>query len=215
MSKLGKHGARVAAAVALTVLAGAGAMAQSTGSWTGFYVGAHGGWANSKTTESDVTGTGSITIRGGAGGAHLGYNWQMQGLIVGVELDASALGGKKEEQDGVGTATFEQDTVASARLRVGFSPMPNLLAYATAGIGHTTLKLSYREPGLSVSASGSSTGFVGGGGLEFRISNALSLRGEALYYSVSDLDLKFGGIGVAKLDNATTVVRAGITFHVN
>jgi outer membrane immunogenic protein len=213
--RMGKLTGVAAGALALTMAAGTAAQAQGAGSWNGFYIGAHGGWVSSKTTDSDAGSDGSLSIKGGVGGGHLGYNWQMQGMVVGVELDASATGIRKKEQDGIGTATFNQTSLMSARLRLGVSPMPNLLVYATGGIGYTNLKFAYSEPGFSASASGSKSGFVGGGGLEYKISSALSLRGEVLYYSISDLTLKFSNTDIAKLDNGTTVVRAGLTFHLN
>jgi outer membrane immunogenic protein len=86
--------------------------------WTGFYVGGNGGysWGNSNSTLSLVDpGTGIILnsaatkfhMDGGIGGAQLGYNWQRDRWVFGLEADIQASG-----QAGNGSAVCAGGTAA-------------------------------------------------------------------------------------------------------
>src|SRR5918994_5228563 len=62
-------------------------------SWTGFYIGAQGGyaWGESDASYLDapntarVRGTQSYDIDGGVAGGVIGYNWALGGFILGIE----------------------------------------------------------------------------------------------------------------------------------
>src|SRR5438309_3919538 len=56
--------------------------------WSGFYVGANGGWGSSHDNRSLDTlgvGLGSYDATGGVAGGQLGYRWQTGGWVFGVE----------------------------------------------------------------------------------------------------------------------------------
>ena len=61
--------------------------------WTGFYIGAAGGWGWGRTNHRDLTATpfdrGPWNIDGGILGGTIGYNWQMSQWVFGVEGDGS------------------------------------------------------------------------------------------------------------------------------
>src|SRR5436190_5143888 len=59
--------------------------------WTGFYVGAHGGWARTDKRWS-LPGTGEVAnynANGPIGGVQAGYNWQSGNWVLGAEAQAS------------------------------------------------------------------------------------------------------------------------------
>ena len=61
-------------------------------SWTGFYVGANGGFGGNKfdypATAGGLSGTATLNSSGFFGGGQVGYNWQLSPLwVVGVETD--------------------------------------------------------------------------------------------------------------------------------
>src|SRR5262245_54028893 len=65
--------------------------------WTGFYVGVHGGWGfgdvNFIKTGADLA---NHTIDGGLAGGHIGYNWQMgSSWLLGLEASGTWSGLKK------------------------------------------------------------------------------------------------------------------------
>jgi outer membrane immunogenic protein len=50
--------------------------------WSGFYIGAMGGYASENTSDA-------VGIKGGFGGGTVGYNWQFNQFVVGVEADGA------------------------------------------------------------------------------------------------------------------------------
>ena len=58
------------------------AAAIAINNWTGFYLGAMGGYAQENTS-------GIGTLSGGFAGGTAGYNWQTGNLVLGIEADAA------------------------------------------------------------------------------------------------------------------------------
>jgi outer membrane immunogenic protein len=130
-------------------------------SWTGFYVGANGGYGwndptvtftpNDLNVQNTTCGFDncppptSFGIAGGFGGLQAGYNWQFSPQwVAGVETDFDW-----SHIDGTGTSksflagapsnfTASQDTkwFGTVRARVGYLPTSNLLVYATGGFAY-------------------------------------------------------------------------------
>ena len=147
---------------------------------------------------------GSANISGPAGGAHVGYNFQSSQLVGGVEADAmfSAI-----RSGSLGTASFSQDFLSSARVKGGYA-FGNLLAYGTLGWAWSTT--NYRD--LGVSSDVTVKGVAFGLGAEYPITRNVSLRAELLRYD-------FGGANYATpfasqtLTTTTDVVRMGASVH--
>jgi outer membrane immunogenic protein len=60
--------------------------------WSGFYIGANGGWGQSRDRRFfDPTGTflGSDTANGGTAGGQVGYRWQSGGWVFGLEAQGN------------------------------------------------------------------------------------------------------------------------------
>lgn len=57
--------------------------------WTGFYIGAHGGYGWSNFSGDGTFGPGSATAKGFLGGGQLGYNYQIGQFVIGAEADAA------------------------------------------------------------------------------------------------------------------------------
>src|SRR6516162_1935705 len=94
--------------------------------WQGLYGGVHLGWGWS----GDASGV--------VGGGQLGYNWQSQQFIFGVEGDISAADIGVSETvvvpGAVLNASASIDWLATLRGRAGVLVQPNLLLYGTAGL---------------------------------------------------------------------------------
>jgi outer membrane immunogenic protein len=165
--------------------------------WQGLYVGAHIGWGSS----GDLDGV--------VGGGQVGYNWQVNHIIYGLEADASFADISGGNTIGFGgmfaSASASVDWLATVRGRVGFLLNPRLLAYTTAGVGiaRASWEVSAGGFGFGVKTSGhdTSTGFVFGVGVEGKISEALSARVE--YLTGFDNDISNDGVGI---------VRAGLNW---
>jgi outer membrane immunogenic protein len=140
------------------------------------------------------------------GGFEAGYNLQLGYFVVGGETDISLyrLHGNSFASaaftgfpvPGGGTAPSYSNGVNSnwlftARGRLGFTPMANLLVYGTGGVALTNLRhqAQYNEgifPGTSAgiessTASGNVTGAVYGGGLEWAWTNNWLMKAEYLH----------------------------------
>jgi len=181
--------------------------------WTGAYVGFHGGgnWGS-----IDFKNIGNSDSSAFFGGGHAGFNLGFGALVAGIEADLNYDGSSYGYTTGGTIGSVDVDWNASLRGRVGLPVGPALL-YATAGIAWTEKTLVETSGGLSSSASDTFTGVVYGIGAETYVMPNMSLRLEALRYDYSAKSLSLTGAvnAVQDIDPSDTVIRAGVTFHLN
>ncbi len=133
--------------------------------WTGFYIGAHGGygWGD----------FGGASPEGGFGGGQIGVNYQFApNWVWGVEADVSGSGVK---DDFLG-ASVKTDVFGTARLRLGYT-VDRTMIYGTGGLAWADTKLN---DGL-VSNSQTNFGWTIGGGLEYAFAPNWTAKVEYLY----------------------------------
>lgn len=154
--------------------------------WTGFYIGANGGYGWKDPTVSyapndpgSVAGcTGfalatcippaSFNTRGGLAGGQIGYNWQISpNWLVGVETDFdwAQINGSGTSNfslfsygPGAFTATETVRSLGTFRGRIGFIPVAPLLIYGTGGLAYGNVSKSAVMPGSSFGFGGNSIG---------------------------------------------------------
>ena len=188
--------------------------------WTGFYLGAHTGWANG-TNDTGVPGA-SMHVDGWLLGGQLGYNWQAANspLVLGVELDATygGINGKESAVSGVVSASVESDIhfLATARARVGLA-VDRWMPYVTGGMAwaNNEIKVSASVPGFSASATDDQThfGWTIGGGLEWAFANNWSAKAEYLYSNLGDATyFKQVGGGI-KTDLEMHTFKVGLNYR--
>jgi outer membrane immunogenic protein len=200
--------------------------------WTGCYVGVHGGGAWGR-QDADIDPTiaaglnqfpSSETLDGSSWlvGGHLGCNYQFApGWVIGAEgdwtwtnlnLDATSpnlFANGAPVGSGIITFSSQTDWLASIRGRFGYAFMPNLLAYVTGGAAFAKTDYSSFDAFVggcpncgSVSSSQTKAGWVAGGGLEYAITSHWLVRAEYLYY-------QFGGLShTAFFQNVPAVTAA-------
>jgi outer membrane immunogenic protein len=178
--------------------------------WTGFYAGPSFGIVAARSRQTyggdrsgvpdaflplgqDVTGNYSVT--GPIFGAQLGYNYQMNQIVMGVELDASAVFAKgMAGPNAVAVAAganplrrfhTDQRWLATARARLGFAA-DRWLVYVTGGLAVSGL--SGNNEAVLVAANAdrrpakvTRVGWVVGAGAEYALGGAWSMKGEILY----------------------------------
>jgi outer membrane immunogenic protein len=147
-------GEALAALVAIVAAAPAHAQlaAPAATNWSGFYIGAHGGYAWSREHRATLDNYWTLgqpadpvlSPDGGFGGLQLGYNWQVvPRWVVGVEADFSF--GKLESGAGsffnsiLPSSVTLTETVkwfSTVRARVGWQFTDRLMFYGTAGIAY-------------------------------------------------------------------------------
>jgi len=116
--------------------------------WSGFYIGAHGGWAFGDGAFDD----------GAVVGGQIGFNWQFNNFVLGVEGDGSWAD--------VGGA----DSLETIRARGGFA-FDRFLAYGTGGGAFQDFE---------------DLGWVAGAGVEYAFTDFVSAGVEYLHYEFDD-----------------------------
>lgn len=138
---------------------------------------------------------------GPMGGGQAGYNFQIGRLVAGIEADASWMDSRATTLHsasdpllgGVTTnSSFQSrlDWLATVRGRVGLSFGPALV-YATGGaaFGDVENRLSASIPAFGYApapwvARDTQAGWTAGGGVEYALSQNISLKAEYLYYDL-------------------------------
>jgi outer membrane immunogenic protein len=176
--------------------------------WAGFYIGINGGGGWGPTS---VNGSPNLTQTGGLIGGHAGYNWQFGQVVVGVEGDGDAAFLSKDAiiTDGagnfLGTGKVKTESLESIRARLGYVVLPQLLAYGTGGVGFGQSKLTDT---LGDNASLSQTGWVAGGGLEYKFWGPWIGRIEYLHYGFDSKTVPL----VGPVKESVDTVRAGLSY---
>ena len=145
-------------------------------SWTGFYIGGElgGAWSNGHVTDS-LFGLNVSTNRSGwLGGGVVGYNYQINNFVLGVEGDfdwtSLKATGTGVFVPGVGTlqASAKTDWISTVAGRVGFAA-DRALFYVKGGGGWVgnTASITNLNTGAAVSASNTNSGWLIGTGVEY------------------------------------------------
>jgi outer membrane immunogenic protein len=206
-------------------------------SWTGFYIGAHIGWAHAELDSTLVdpffpfvagTTIGNGGQDGFLGGATAGFNYQVGQFVWGIEgqISWTDLGrdGSISVTGPIGTNFIDHSTdvnfvaTLAARLGVAFG---NALWYAKGGFAFLdwSSTVTFRGPDVtngSVSFGDTEFGWMVGVGLEYGFTPNWSAKIEYNFMSF-DLDdhrFTFGGLN-SRFDNDLDVhvVKAGINYR--
>jgi outer membrane immunogenic protein len=183
--------------------------------WSGFYVGAMGGYGWSNSVSASVPGVGGGTIntdalKGGFGGGTIGYNWQMPGsqFVWGLEVDAAG-GSIGATATGLGGTVRDRiNAMGSVTGRAGVA-FDNVLVYAKGGYAWANNKLSASAGGLSGSVSKVHSGWTVGGGVEWMFAPAWSAKAEYMYADFS----KARYAGILDLGASVHTVKVGVNYH--
>ncbi|MBN9062707.1 MAG: hypothetical protein BGP06_18935 [Rhizobiales bacterium 65-9] len=193
-------------------------------SWTGFYVGLQGGyaWGRSSGTISSPIGVPALgyayDAKGGLFGGHVGYNYQFSpNFVAGLEGDLEWAGIKDSVSSAVLGVTHRTklDWQGSVRARFGVA-FDRVLVYATGGVAFADIKRNvYTFPGGVNLLSNSNTraGWTLGGGIEYAVTNNVSIRGEYRYTSYNNKSSSNPVLNIADDGKYRQhAVRAGITY---
>jgi outer membrane immunogenic protein len=205
--------------------------------WEGLYIGAVGayGWGNTAANFSapgGITnwGANQIPLSGGLLGLTLGYNFDLHNAwVLGIEGDISAgnLGGSSflaatggstsdpgyvpDDTQGV----YRQSYFGTLRGRIGWSTnsMGPTLWYLTGGLAFSDGRREITNVNVGDSvATATHTGWTIGGGIEHKITNNWSIKGELLYADLGTGHYN-GNLGVVTDVHLTdTLFRVGVNY---
>jgi outer membrane immunogenic protein len=179
--------------------------------WHGFYVGGQVGyaWGRNRSTEFDtVTGIATgidprFDTNGFVGGLHLGYNYQMGGLVLGLEGDfeGSTVDGNVTVPGPATSTAFDSRWQGSVRGRIGAAFGPALI-YATGGVAFADLRHDLSVGGGAPERfQETKAGWTAGAGIEYALSQNWSTR---LEYRYTDL---------GRVTNVSAVAAPGFTYR--
>ncbi len=155
--------------------------------WSGFYIGGHVGYGD---IDNDGFFASSVDLSFGAGafltGGQVGWNFQQDGWLFGVEADISSLDWRDasvREEHYFPDANY----LTTLRGRVGWTE-DNVLFYVTGGLAYLNAKVTTSSGGRDADQHGntdskdvSTYGGVAGVGLEWGLTRNVSLTTEGLY----------------------------------
>jgi outer membrane immunogenic protein len=198
-------------------------------SWSGPYIGLNVGYSwGRETVDGTVTGTsttratvttlapaplfGGGSLNGVLGGGQIGYNWQFQNWLVGLEGDFQGTGERRTYDvctisgcpvgSAVVTADYRLAWFGTDRVRVGYLATERLFLYGTGGLAYGSFRAESAIPlfvgPLFGTWSNVKAGWTAGAGLEAAIDYNWSFKLEYLY-----MDL--GNVG-GPTASATTIV---------
>ena len=169
-------------------------------SWTGFYIGAHlgYGWGSSSSFNVPTAGNGDAfdgpidgietSPAGWLGGVTVGYNYQLDNILVGVEADLGYLGAEDDESNDFGFQDVEYGGYGTLTARLGYTE-DRWLFYVKAGLAFAQITTEAGaltgggdiDPSDYTSQDETETGWALGAGIEHAIQPNISLKVEYLY----------------------------------
>lgn len=192
------------------------AYAPAPSTWSGFYVGVNlgAGFDDEGDYEFEDVGELDDPFDDGddeeeaefIGGVQVGYNIQRYGspLVLGIEGDLSF--------------AEDIDYLASIRGRIGYGTDSTLL-YLTGGVAFADFSDNDFDEFFDNDDDETQTGYVLGGGAEFKLAGNWSLGLEGLYYNFDDKDDdfvdEFGDFHSFEDEQDFWTVRAKLNYHFN
>jgi outer membrane immunogenic protein len=179
--------------------------------WSGFYIGANGGWGSSRNCWNDALDGGVVAVgsegchdaTGGVAGGQIGYRWQTAGWVFGVEAQGNwaDLRGSNASLAFPGqTNRSKIDAFGLFTGQIGYA-WNNALLYVKGGAAITDSRFTTIDTltGIATSSTGDNTRWGGtiGAGVEFGFASNWSVGVEYDHLFMQDKTLAFttpGGV---------------------
>ena len=183
--------------------------------WSGFYIGAMGGygWVGNGVAPFD-------DVKGGFGGGTIGYNWMVSpNWLIGLEAEGAWADINQSVGAVAAIAPFTAGSVkteafGSVTGRIGYT-FGSALVYAKGGFGFASNKVAFTLAGVSASDTQTQTGYTIGGGLEYMIAPNWSVKGEYLFANYDSKNFTVFGVTAPSGDQELHTVKVGVNYHFN
>lgn len=182
--------------------------------WTGIYAGIVGGYGfgdgiRHHQSPPDIY-SDNFGIRGGLVGGTIGYNYQMNNYVLGLEADYawSAIKGSTTNPCAAPGCFTEVRSFGTVRARVGYA-VDRFLPYVTGGLALGDVKASVGTGGLS--GSEFKAGWTVGAGLEAVVWQNVTAKVEYLYFDLGNA--QYATAPNIETNAKGSVVRAGLNYR--
>ncbi|WP_280953003.1 outer membrane protein [Mangrovicella endophytica] len=177
--------------------------------WSGFYVGVNGGyaWGDADFAFASAGSESNTDLTGGFIGGTIGYNYQIQSFLIGIEgdFDWYGLDGSDSCPNDFFDCDVDVDWLGTVRARAGYA-FDNLLVFATGGLAVANVDADTPPFAEGEDFDDTYVGYTVGGGLEIGITQDWSIKAEYAY-----VDLGSETADAGELDPGETDV--DIDFH--
>lgn len=223
--------------------------------WTGFYIGGNAGWGRGDVKSSNLTTTTDGTLFGNPGflggpvtftnadrnfdlghdgfngGGQIGYNWQIDKAVLGIEADFQWSGFKGTDvfqptiDSPIATTDSKVDWYSTVRARLGYA-FGQFMPYVTGGlaVAHSSANLTLQPVApapvltpFAASVTKTHVGYAVGGGVEFALNQNWSIKGEYLHLGLGNesYDFDFGSAGSVHSDSKLSldIARLGVNYR--
>lgn len=182
--------------------------------WSGAYIGVNAGyrWVDDW-VRRDVGSNFNLDSSSFAGGLQVGYLFQTGPLVYGLEGDVTFGDNDKSRTLGGGqTIRTEMDWSGSARARIGYA-VDRVLVYGTGGVAFANVDITGASAGVDTKNE-TLVGWTVGAGLEYALTNNMSLRGEYLYsdFGTTSVGFPSSGLAAQRQDVNSHLARLGVNF---
>ncbi len=181
-------------------------------SWTGFYAGANVGYAfggqdRVGIRNPDFIGDiGKLNPKGFLGGLQVGYNYQFDNIVVGLEADFQGAQIKDSVNGSIdgtpGHARSDIKWYGTLRPRLGYA-YDRFLIYATGGLAYGNIEYKLRFDDAGFKSTDTRVGWTAGAGLEYAFTDNLSGR----------IEYQYVDFGSHKIHGAGLTTDASPNFH--
>jgi outer membrane immunogenic protein len=190
--------------------------------WSGFYVGANGGYGSSSNCW-DLNQIGAVTLfpgnvpegchdaTGGVAGGQVGYRWQTGALVAGLEAQGNWADLRGSNlSTALGVAATNQSKIDAFGLFTGQFGYAwnNTLLYVKSGLAVTSDKYQGIVPATGIAFDGASetrVGYAAGVGLEYGFTSNWSVAVEYDHFFMFNSANSFATIGAGALSRVDSV----------
>lgn len=195
--------------------------------WTGFYIGGNLGYSAGDSTTSPGTGAPFdgggdgfvIHPSGWLGGLQIGYNWQIDTVVFGVEGDLGVLGADDDQSSATAFTEAEYGGYGTLTGRLGFID-DRWLFYLKGGLAFANIE--NRAGAIAAGAvdptdltilDDTYTGWTIGGGAEFAFQRDWSMKIEYLYMDFGDAISGNADGDTFSHENDIHTIKVGVNYH--
>jgi outer membrane immunogenic protein len=194
--------------------------------WTGFYVGINGGGVRGQSDQTQTpasTTSGNFGVSGGLVGGTVGFNFQIDRVVFGLEgdVDWADISGSAPCRSAF-TCTTDSNYLATVRARLGLAWPDHWLTYVTGGGAAGDIIQGF-SPSLAGNngTTSNAIGWTVGGGVEFGLpstwSGTWAIKFEYLYVNLGTFSCTLACSGISSQTTNTTldenVFRTGVDYR--